>query len=670
MLSNYLNTYEGKNEFCKLIKIHENILLDELIESFKNEDLKEKIISICTHFLRNNFSFNERFKFWNLIVSNEITKNIIMDSSLINYTYHKNILNSIFMTKDYISIQDIDKIYNLFCKLFQNSNHMKSMIDLIKNYINKYIIKTKTVYNSILEFPENINSESINLEKRTINITLLLIKLNNKYENDVLHKLCLKLIDYGLVNYIDEQYLREYELTQIKKLELENYMKKYYKKKLYKRIEMLRELSIVYLYKDFDFFFENTINDIIKTKKYFSNQTFISNYLVYYNIKKNTHYLQKNTIVLLRNILHHKKNFNSYLQEQALEILINIFSDKNQICNYNNQLLVNDIKINYNIWINNIFNIYYKIYNREIENKNFLNLFIKILDLNNTISSKNIKKINYFLITEIKELFPKIKLTFNYYMDYIGSELFDDVSFDNIKEVSKNKLNDLCIKLYYNIRILKKLNYSFNLFLTYENRNNFIETITDFIDFILLDEFFYYDFNLTKSKYCNIEKLSEYIENNNIDIVENFNLKYCFLNLFEKIFYELIEDNYDKITYIFSNRIIDFNKQKWLSISELFNKKILLKLFIKNVEKDLINEDDIEDSMLDPLTYSIICHPVYLPNQIFIDKYTIYRHLINTKKNPFTNQYLDEKILEEFNKTEEVLLKVQQFYKNLNNIIN
>ena len=44
MLANYLKTNDGKNDFCKLIKIHEHKFLDELIESFERENLKKIII--------------------------------------------------------------------------------------------------------------------------------------------------------------------------------------------------------------------------------------------------------------------------------------------------------------------------------------------------------------------------------------------------------------------------------------------------------------------------------------------------------------------------------------------------------------------------------------------------------------------------------------------------
>ena len=64
--------------------------------------------------------------------------------------------------------------------------------------------------------------------------------------------------------------------------------------------------------------------------------------------------------------------------------------------------------------------------------------------------------------------------------------------------------------------------------------------------------------------------------------------------------------------------------------------------------------------IIDPLTHTFIEEPVLLDNNIIVDKYIIYKHIIENENNPFNREYLTINQLENYNynnKQREILNK-------------
>ncbi len=122
-------------------------------------------------------------------------------------------------------------------------------------------------------------------------------------------------------------------------------------------------------------------------------------------------------------------------------------------------------------------------------------------------------------------------------------------------------------------------------------------------------------------------------------------------------FIDLIQDTKDII--LESLPYIKFN------VDEQFVKEEL-KEHLKN-SKDNIKLEDIPEEFLDPLIYTLIKEPVMIPNvDLIFDKTSIMCQIYHEKINPYTREFLDENIIEEHNKKEDIILKVYEFTNKLN----
>lgn len=115
---------------------------------------------------------------------------------------------------------------------------------------------------------------------------------------------------------------------------------------------------------------------------------------------------------------------------------------------------------------------------------------------------------------------------------------------------------------------------------------------------------------------------------------------------------------------------LELNKHYFNVISELDDSRATE---ILNPPQDIIlanEEPEIEypDEFLDPLVCTVIKDPVLLPNMkedVFIDKSTIIRQLLNKEENPFTREKLTIEELEEYNNKEDIQEKIHSFITRL-----
>jgi hypothetical protein len=95
----------------------------------------------------------------------------------------------------------------------------------------------------------------------------------------------------------------------------------------------------------------------------------------------------------------------------------------------------------------------------------------------------------------------------------------------------------------------------------------------------------------------------------------------------------------------------------------------LIDNLVKNVQTSIENREavieydcDIPSKFLDPIMFTEINDPYEIPEvKQIVDKYTIFNHLTFSHTNPFTNSDLTKDELLEYNKTEEVKKRVEDF---------
>tara|TARA_B110000208_G_C11724433_1_gene413981 strand:+ start:200 stop:922 length:723 start_codon:yes stop_codon:yes gene_type:complete len=200
------------------------------------------------------------------------------------------------------------------------------------------------------------------------------------------------------------------------------------------------------------------------------------------------------------------------------------------------------------------------------------------------------------------------------------------------------------------------------------------------IYFFKIIETFYTLFeSLLKSKlYLDFSFIEETRKNNLIPL--NFNKTYE--NIFSTIFKDL-EKLIKKDVFIttwatnkfFLNKetLITTQKEYGELMLTDFSLKEIIDTLIDKVEKKSIELEknielytvDIPVEFVDPIMYIPIDNPIEIPSvEQFLNKYTIYNHLIFNETNPFTNERLTIIELEEYNLQQVVVDRVNIFKNN------
>ena len=127
------------------------------------------------------------------------------------------------------------------------------------------------------------------------------------------------------------------------------------------------------------------------------------------------------------------------------------------------------------------------------------------------------------------------------------------------------------------------------------------------------------------------------------------------------------ETRYTKTEYI--RKLLDILLKK-MEIEEKDSVKICK--FITDIDderkklKEIEDDEDIPDELLDPIMGTLIETPILLPvSNTFMEKDVIMRHLLNSATNPFTRDPLTSKELEEYNQREDVQERISSFKQRL-----
>ena len=308
-------------------------------------------------------------------------------------------------------------------------------------------------------------------------------------------------------------------------------------------------------------------------------------------------------------------------------------------------------------------------------NFNYLNARYEILNLLSIIYDKyiNINNILVYIMSKNKYLlihFVNIIIdNINTFSDKINA-LY--ILQSNRNDVGINIDNSDAILLLYELHImhimkLVKCEIIVNNMIAYELSSKIITSIISCIKNIV---------NIYNFSYQYVNYIGEDIQTYDFIKVVKYILK---------ILDTLIVNNEDTLNKIVHdpNYDIDYFKKikKFISQNKKHKNKNkykyqIIKLIKKLKEAERItakNKDIVyPDEFLDPLLFTLIKNPVLLPDMnkfkknFYMDRSVIYRHLLNTKENPFNRNKLTIDELEKYNKRSDIEKENKCFKSKIN----
>lgn len=594
------------------------------------------------------------------------------------------------------------KIINYFISIINNSIESKNLKSII--YRDSEVdIKLNLLTDLLFKFWKKINLETLIIDEKFIynqNCKLRWIEKKTNSDTSIkfssqLYFIIHKLLDVSTIRYLDEIKFRKRELEMIKN-EIENlednlpqntsdfnYNNIYNKIKSYQLflakcndcIENLNNYvyNLKYYIEDFYNFtincFENikptsintyddVLNNLISFKKYNNFVPSLKEYKLY-----------------CRLIGENELTNNQHLKFKFVEIMFNRIDDVLAITRTNykfiEELVLNILNLMVLIETNSGED---EMYDKVTPNFKSMYVIKKIIDLRldfklniNTSSyieilcnyskdyTDNFKKIiniNVNSLSQFSQSFYnniiKIYKIENNLIDTIPEDEFED-----LKELTKNYLNLLMEYLESNFMLLST---NSGLYSSLEIKNTFANTINSLLVYMLGE----------KKKFLNVKQKDDY----------NFNPKNILYLIYKLLIplsddlefqTSLIYEQYNPGKLILKMNSILYNNFK-INESESFVLKqfgnLLLDKFNKNKS---LEEIEIPEEFCDPILDSLIEKPVYLPNSdIIMDKEVIARHLITDQHNPFNREPLTIELLEEYNKKNEIISKLNEYKEKLN----
>lgn len=581
------------------------------------------------------------------IVGNIIDSLIVVDDNI------PNLENVVFILKEFQVIYK-DKFFSWFTQLIENNATKALTIEISKNTnLEEYLFLTKCAYiftklYSVNESIMNIDifEQNFHLMKiTTISLIYKLIKLNKN----------LKIINNNIK-------LESNSIRWISETTKNRYMNNLYKS----RIEDNKKLLKIYEWINSPDILNNWINCV--------------DYMII-NYNKLSSSMVENIVIFLNHPIHiknAKSNLINILKGRRLDNIINFLITVSQESSYIKNPTIR----------NGIIEILYTSTDRALVWLQY-NKFNKFGDIIGTLY-KVYLKFNHKISTH------EFKLR-----DYIHSIFIKFIHFCNINKVLIGDIklgidmNDLTNILLTNINdYFENLLYSDNLIKTYKKcTNHSLKILTE--EKILKEELYI----ITYSKYINTSfvLLKGLLENNKNNLLCNLNMD-KFVNTIQFIINKLFNSKTDFIRSdpckVIYNEISIYIMEIYIditSIDEIYKKIALsqhhniddmdkfskhlvnyedyekLAIFIDNLKtyKNDTEKFDYPQKFVDPILYIPITEPVILPDSgIFINRSTIYNHLLNTDSDPFNRVKLTREALDSYNNTKEVIEKCTEFLNN------
>ena len=676
------------------ISIYEKI---DILESISNSEEICKAILRSEIFTSSNKNIIEIFiknKNFNTTINKKLVSILIKIFKIIN---ENTITSTLIIHRNTNSSQN---------KISFVPNLLYAVNDLSKKYTekSKYILLDNLI--------TSINEEK---EQELINFTLFLIELYNnicineesKYLLNIksdLFDIIIDKLDIGVINFIEEKKLFQTNLTNlntqirnltiiIENIENVDFDMNYTKQKL-ERIQQIKEKSEKRLlmlnrftFILWDNLIQNFVDNVINYDNYVNSSMDIINSMdsiminkiikIVYLYKTNQPFVYKNfkSLFLFIKINIENNAVDTFFKYKLIHLYYKLYLRHNCKSNItdlsihldniftppsiNNQLESPDMlspdmlspnMLSPNMlspdmlspdkkFIENILNLNIKIYEIypekddyifnfcELMNKiykNDYNTFLYIIE----IHEEKFFKFMYILLEIIKEYFEDIEHLDNYdYLDYTNRFKYTISGFILINNLLKN---------------------TDTILLSYQLRNKFLETI-----FFIFNKIFSHTTLLMSIKTINELETDLTIIN--------------YLALFNTIIYKLFKNNYKTLLVVFSIEHIKFNKTNWENLIDYYNYFDIITIkTINDLNDDIFITGEFINTFpnecLDPLCNTFIECPIMLPiNDMIVDKYILYKYVLEKGENPFNRQKITINDIDKYNIDEKIISKISEY---------
>lgn len=681
--------------------------LDNYDDISNNNFVKNTIFtSVFKKILSTQNNVYSKIQFLEKVVAHKNLKLTLFNIVKNNYTQTKLFLIKSILFSENNNTLLLERYTNVICELFDNNYY----------YFQNYFLKAlKTLVGELHEKSQHISIETPEDLKTKFNKTHIFSNLTDfsimlfdrierkKYELclknkeaicfDTIFKIIVRLLEFGYINYIEELNVRMierddyildiiyYETLILKMKEdienNENYLPtlledkmqllktneklveeyKEQNKLILKRIEIVRN-SVNFCSKYIHDFinwlvtavnFKITHNQFVEEKLFNIILTYKNNLkfdifdrdesllMFIYNINtvkniKNHSILIKSINLLKQKYYEFKVNKYKASMYNSNKFWIRVMIDTTLRLKKNKYFIYNNLSFICTI-INGILkkNKNISIFLEHIYKKNEIKIFIHYVLRLFKKSLKEIITIYIELFQEKKSLIESILYT-DKYMEYLEY-------YKSLKIINKLLLN-----------IVED---NAHLLFCYENRNLYLEILDSYVnEIITLKETF-----ISNETFYSINKM---------------------LNI---LIEDTLKNHLESFISIYSVEFIEFKKKSWINYIHFmdnlnfvnFNIKLgfahLNKSLLDFIELSINSNKDIfiklEDKFSDPITSTCIESPIVLSNDIIVDRYIIYKHLIENEYNPFNRDYLTIPMLEQFNCKHDTIQRLNSFNHEL-----
>ena len=437
-----------------------------------------------------------------------------------------------------------------------------------------------------------------------------------------------------------------------------------------------------YINEPYSFYDKENINNYVLAHKELINDTeinisffekLINNNIAYTFDNPYSYYIKPNNIehcIIIFNliIMYNKLNNNKGLFIKSINTFYLFFC----LCYYNTEKEVEKY-----VKINSDYDTLLEM-NKTLDYIKELLSSIDVIYVDKFISS-NLLTLNYDMIDKIVKLigYEKIKISpellcINAY-ELLKKDSPTHIKFEMMKLVLYFDISYEYFKLDKNKQVFK--DYFFNHIQKIKDvgNNHLVDILIHMEDIIMDDNELLENYVI---KFCELLEHHNYIKQNydtNIEFIKNdidnliMTLKFIIMNIhkLENIGLSYINDIIGWSQSIFNNT--DLIKEYIIDKYEYIIVTKETKILLNNTDTKIKVINDEEDLITDVIGYQIVINPYFIKsgnnNYHLIDRKT-YMMLIQSKINPFTREYIDKTLMDEFNESCEII-KMRDEKKNI-----
>lgn len=679
--------------------------LDNYDDISNNNFVKNTIFtSVFKKILSKQNNIYSKILFLEKVVTHKNLKITLFNFVKQNYTQTKLFLIKSILFSEQNNTTLLERYTTVICELFDYNYYyfqnyflmpLKELTTELREKSQHILIETpedlKTKFNNTHIF-NNLTDFSIMLFDR-IERQKYELCLKNKEAIcfNTIFKIIIKLLEFGYINYIEELNVRLIEKE-------DNMLDIIYYESLILKLKEDIENNEPYL----------SLEDkmqLLKTNENLVEECKEQNKLVLKRIEKvrNSVYFCSRYIHDFLNwlvtVINFKITDNQFVEEKLFNIILtyknnlklDIFDDDNSLLRFiYNVNTVKNIK-NYSILIKSINLLKQKYYEYKVNKYKFSmcnnnKFWIKVM-IDTTLRLKKNKYFIYnnlsFICTIINGMLKKnknisiflehiykkneIKIFIHYVLRLFKKSLKEIIKiYIELFQEKKSLIESILytdkymeyLEYYKSLKIINKLLLNIvednaHLLYCYENRNLYLEILDSYVNEIIkLEETF-----ISNETFYSINKM---------------------LNI---LIEDTMKNHLESVISIYSVEFIEFKKKSWISYIHFMDNlnfvNFNIKLWSTCLNKSLVDFMEVainsnkqifiklEDKFIDPLTSTCIESPIVLSKDIIVDRYIIYKHLIENEYNPFNRDYLTIPMLEKLNCKHEMIRKLNSFNHDL-----